>query len=259
MPMPDLAEFYSPTGTELIETFYSSGYLSMGGSASTDILAAGAVITAETRVLDVGSGLGGPALHIAECHGCRVADLDIVASNIRTAGERALAGGLQHLVEFRLGDATAMPFKAGDFDVILGQDAWCHIPDKDRLIAECARVITPGGRVAFTDWLQRGEMAGAYRDEVLTAMAASNLGTLESYGALLARHGFTVLHAEDVSAVFIAQYTAIVARLEGLESEISETYSPKLYNIIHAMNGTIQRAFADGKLGGGRIIARKDG
>ena len=93
MPMPDLAEFYSPPGTELIETFYSSGYLSMGGSASTDILAAGAVITAETRVLDVGSGLGGPALHIAECHGCRVAGLDIVASNIRTAGERALAGG----------------------------------------------------------------------------------------------------------------------------------------------------------------------
>ncbi len=253
----DLGEFYSPTGTQLIETFYSDSYLSIGGRDSTEILATGAAITAATKVLDVGSGLGGPALYLAETIGCRVMGLDIVESNVATANQRAKARGLDDLASFHLGDATAMPFEAGHFDVIIGQDAWCHVPDKNKLIAECARVIAVRGMVTFTDWLQVGEMKGTYRDEVLAAMAASNLGTLESYAALLQKHGFTVLSADDVSAEFIEQYTDIVARLESLESEISETYSPKLYNIIHAMNGTIQRAFADGKLGGGRIIARK--
>ena len=56
----DISEFYSPTGTGLIEKFYSYDYLSIGGLDSTEILTVDASITADTRVLDVGSGLGGP-------------------------------------------------------------------------------------------------------------------------------------------------------------------------------------------------------
>ena len=40
------------------------------------------------------------------------------------------------------------------FDVVIGQEAWCHVPDKPRLIAECARVVKPGGVIAFTDILR---------------------------------------------------------------------------------------------------------
>ncbi|MBT7757797.1 MAG: methyltransferase domain-containing protein, partial [Rhodospirillaceae bacterium] len=229
----DLSEFYSPLGTALIESIYFDDYLSIGGTGSTDILAAEAGITAASNVLDVGSGLGGPALHLAQNHGCRVTGLDIVESNVQTANERAAARGLDQLANFRLGDAMAMPFEAGQFDVIVGQDAWCHVPDKDKLIAECARVITPGGMVAFTDWLAVGEMDGADRDEVLAAMAAPNLATLASHAANLDRHGFTVLKQDDISAVFISQYNDIIARLESMEGEISETFSAKLYSIIH--------------------------
>ncbi|MFP6706898.1 MAG: methyltransferase domain-containing protein [Alphaproteobacteria bacterium] len=258
MPTIDLSEFYSPTGTGLIEKFYSDDYLSIGGRDSTKILAVDASITADTRVLDVGSGLGGPALLLAETHGCRVTGLDIVESNVRTAGERATARHLGHLVNFRPGDAAAMPFAAEQFDVVMGQDAWCHVPDKDKLIAECTRVLAPGGMIAFTDWLQVGELEGPFRDEVLAAMAAPNLGSLASYGTMLQQQGFTILKQEDVSATFIAQYDGIIARLESLEGEISENFNPKVYGIIHGLNSCIRRAFAEGLLGGGRIVARKN-
>ncbi len=259
MSTSDVSVNYSRTGSELIEKIYSDDYLSIGGKASTDSLARDAGITEKSKVLDIGSGLGGPALHLAENIGCRVTGLDIVESNIMTAAERARARSLQHLVEFRLGDAMAMPFNDGQFDVILGQDAWCHVPDKDKLIAECARVIAPGGSVAFTDWLQVGAMESAFLDEVLAAMASPNLATLESYVAMLERHGFTVHEQEDISATFIDQYSAIYARLETLEGEISEAFSPKVYGIILAKNNSIRRAFANGKMGGGRIIAKRDG
>jgi ubiquinone/menaquinone biosynthesis C-methylase UbiE len=259
MSTSDVSVNYSQTGSQLIEKIYSDDYLSIGGRASTDDLAAEAGVTAKTRVLDVGSGLGGPALHLAASKGCHVTGLDIVASNIDTALERAKARSLDNLVDFRLGDATAMPFEDGQFDVILGQDAWCHVPDKDQLIAECARVMVPGGTVAFTDWLQVGAMDGAYLDEVLSAMASPSLATLVNYGEMLERHGLAIVKQEDISATFMDQYSAIYARLENLEGEISKNFSPKVYGIILAKNNSIRRAFADGKMGGGRIIAKLKG
>ena len=259
MSTSDVSVNYSQTGSELIEKIYSDDYLSIGGRTSTDSLAAEAGITASTHVLDVGSGLGGPALHLAESKGCRVTGLDIVASNIRTANERAEARALDHRVDFQLGDAMAMPFEDGQFDVILGQDAWCHVPDKDKLIAECVRVMTPGGIIAFTDWLQLGEMDSTYLADVLSAMASPNLATLTGYGAMLEQHGFSIMKQEDISAAFIDQYNVIYARLENLKDEISETFSAKVYGIILGKNNSIRRAFADGKMGGGRIIAKLNG
>ncbi len=255
MSTSDVSRNYSRTGSELIEKIYSDDYLSIGGKASTDSLASDAGITVEMKVLDVGSGLGGPALHLAESIGCRVVGLDIVEGNVRSAAERARARSLDHLVDFRLGDAMAMPFKDGQFNVILGQDAWCHVPDKDKLIAECARVMAPGGIVAFTDWLRVGEMDGAYLENVLAAMASPDLATLPGYATMLERHGFSILCQEDISAAFIDQYTTIYARLEKLEGEISDALSPKVYDIILGKNHSIRRAFSDGKMGGGRIIA----
>ncbi len=258
MSKSDVSVNYSQTGSSLIEKIYSDDYLSIGGKNSTDNLADAANVSKDTKVLDVGSGLGGPALRLAERFGCKVIGLDIVDSNVATANERAKARSLDHLVAFHLGDAMAMPFEAGQFDVILGQDAWCHVPDKDKLIAECARVIVAGGTVAFTDWLQVGEMAADEKTQILSAMASPNLATLEGYGAMLARHGFTVSVQEDISATFVAQYDAIIARLKGMESEISDTISPKVYGIILAKNNCIRQAFTDGKMGGGKVIARRN-
>ncbi len=63
--------------------------------------------------------------------------------------------GLDHLVSFRHGNALAMPFGVAEFDVVIGQEAWCHVPDKARLIGECSRVLKPGGVIAFTDILRQ--------------------------------------------------------------------------------------------------------
>ncbi|HSF30421.1 MAG TPA: methyltransferase domain-containing protein, partial [Candidatus Tectomicrobia bacterium] len=56
------------------------------------------------------------------------------------------------------GNALALPFADGMFDIVIGQEAWVHVPDKGRLVAECARVLAPGGRIAFTDFLRTRTM-----------------------------------------------------------------------------------------------------
>ena len=120
--MNTITEYYTPTGSELIEWFYSDDYLSIGGIESTDTLANLAGINKGTSVLDVGSGLGGPAMHIAQTRGCKVVGLDLVDSNIMTANSRVKERELQNLVTFKLGNATDMPFPANSFNIIIGHD-----------------------------------------------------------------------------------------------------------------------------------------
>ena len=255
--MNTISEYYTPTGSELIEWFYSDDYLSIGGIESTDTLANLAGINKGTSVLDVGSGLGGPAMHIAQTRGCKVVGLDLVDSNIMTANNRAKERELQNLVTFKLGNATDMPFPANSFNIIIGQDAWCHVPDKEKMISECARVIAPNGIIAFTDWLDIGDMQGDYRTEVLDAMAASEPANLDKYVNWLLHNGFAIISQEDISTLFKAQYDAIITRLNSLQELISERFSPRIYRIVQQKNECIRKAFSDGMLGGGRIIAKR--
>jgi ubiquinone/menaquinone biosynthesis C-methylase UbiE len=246
---------YSQLGSALIEKLYSDDYLSIGGTQSTDTLADYAGITKKSRVLDVGSGLGGPALHLAESRGCRITGLDLVDTNVEESRRRAKGRGLQNLAEFQIGNAIDMPFDGGCFDVVLGQDAWCHVPDKAKLILECVRVLAPGGTIAFSDWLQTAEMEAAQSQEIHEATASTNMATMARYCELLTECGLSVQKREDISAIFIKQYQRIIARLEGFEIEILEQFGLKVYRIMLEKNGAILRAFEDGLIGGGRIVA----
>ncbi len=248
---------YNQIGIEIIEKMYSNNYLSIGGIESTDILATKAGIAKDSLVLDVGSGLGGPALYLAEHYGCQITGLDVTELNVQEARKRAQAKELDHLVQFEFGTATEMPFESGTFTVVWGQDAWCHVTDKKKLVQECARVLVPGGTIAFTDWLQTGEMDDADREEVLSAVASPDFETLEGYYTLLETHGLSVVEQEDISATFVAQYRSIITKLETLEAQITDKFGPKVYGIVLQKNSAILKAFTEKKMGGGRFIGKK--
>ena len=90
-------------------------------------------------VLDVCSGMGGPARYLAHTIGCRVTGIDLTASRCDGAGRLTRLVKLDHLVDFRQGNALDMPFADAAFDVVIAQEAWAHIPDKARLVTQVAR------------------------------------------------------------------------------------------------------------------------
>ncbi len=154
-----------------------------GGLEAVDALAAKAGIGPDTHVLDVCSGMGGPARYLACRHGCRVTGLDITESRYQGALRLTRLVGLDHRVDFRLGNALDMPFADASFDVVLGQEAFCHVPDKPRLIAECARVVRPGGVIAFTDILSREALTPESFERLQREMTFLSLESLDGYGA----------------------------------------------------------------------------
>jgi cyclopropane fatty-acyl-phospholipid synthase-like methyltransferase len=120
-----------------------------GERESTNQLARLAGLCEGMHVLDVGSGLGGPARRLASEYGCRVTGLDLVEEFCRAATTLTSHVGLHDRVAFRRGSALDLPFEDASFDVVWTQGVLMNLSDKTRFFAETARVLQPAGRLAF--------------------------------------------------------------------------------------------------------------
>ena len=130
-----------------------------GGRAATEALARAANPDAESVVLDLGAGLGGPARWLATHVGCHVICLDVTPEYCKAAAALTKFTGLTSLVSVRQGDALRTPFDDASFDLVWAQNAFMNIEDKDGLFREMRRVLKPGGKVAFME-----VMAGPTRE-----------------------------------------------------------------------------------------------
>ncbi|HOI13225.1 MAG TPA: methyltransferase domain-containing protein [Methanoculleus sp.] len=230
----------------------------VGGGEETDLLAGMAGVRAGTRVLDVLSGLGGPARHLARIYGATVTGLDATERMVSEAVLRT-ENSLGDSVVFRLGNALDMPFKSGTFDVVWGQDSWCYVTDKDRLIRECYRVAVPGGTIAFTDWIQTGAMSDDERRSLNAFMLFPYMETLPGYKKLLRRHRFAVRECEDLSEDFASHMhryrNALTCDLKG---RIVERFGAGAFRKMEHGIGLWVDAADEGKVGRGRFVGRKE-
>jgi sarcosine/dimethylglycine N-methyltransferase len=121
------------------------------GLAATAELAKLAGITADMSVLDVGSGVGGPARFLAATYGSRLMGVDLSEPFVDAARYLTERTGQSSQVSFQTGDALALPFDDGRFNVVLLQHVAMNISDRARLYREIRRVLMSGGRFATFD------------------------------------------------------------------------------------------------------------
>jgi sarcosine/dimethylglycine N-methyltransferase len=121
------------------------------GLSATAELAELAGITTDKFVLDVGSGVGGPARFLAATFGCRVAGVDLSEPFVEAARYLTARTGLEDLVSFQIGSALVLPFAGGEFGIVLLQHVAMNIADRAGLYSEIRRVLQPGGRFVTYD------------------------------------------------------------------------------------------------------------
>lgn len=126
------------------------------GLAATIELGTLAGITAGANVLDVGSGIGGPARLLAATHGCRVTGIDLSEPFVDASRYLTERTGQSAQVSFKTGSALALPFDDGHFDVVLLQHVAMNIHERARLYEEIRRVVKAGGRFATFDVVSIG-------------------------------------------------------------------------------------------------------
>jgi len=228
-----------------------------GALEAVDLLADRAGIGAGMHVLDVCSGMGGPARYLAHHRGCRVTGLDVTASRYEGAVRLTRLVKLEHLVDFHLGNALEMPFADAAFDTVIGQEAFCHVPDKTRLIGECTRVVRLGGTIAFTDVLRREKLTPEASARLEREMSFLSLETLEGYGALLAANGCRVLVQDDLSEWWTEILVQRLAMYRSLEATTVERFGAAHFKRWDDAYAFFVGLFAKGELGGGRLVARR--
>jgi ubiquinone/menaquinone biosynthesis C-methylase UbiE len=167
----------------------------------------------DARVLDIGSGLGGPARTLAEAYGCHVTGVDLTQAFCDAANVLSDWLGLGDRVIFRQGDATNLPFADRQFDAAMTIHVAMNIPAKHEMYEQARRVLKPGGIFAVYDVLQ-GE-GGDLRFPVPWARepSISHLATPEEMRSLLADAGFTILTVHDSTDESQRWFAAVAERM----------------------------------------------
>lgn len=228
-----------------------------GGTDATDRLIAEAAVRADDVVLDVCSGMGGPARYLAWKTGCTVTGLDLTASRVEGATELTRLAGLAGAVRFAHGNALDMPFPDASFTLAIAQEAFAHVPDKPRLVAECARVLRSGGRLVFSDILHRGDLSGDDARRLYEGMAFSEIGTTEGYAALLRANGMTVVRSVDLTQAWTRILVERHAMYRSLEADTVARLGREHFERYDRAYAHFVGLYAGGVLAGALIHAIK--
>jgi ubiquinone/menaquinone biosynthesis C-methylase UbiE len=228
-----------------------------GGLAAVDALATLAGIGPGSRVLDVCAGLGGPARFLASRRGCRVVAVELNAGRAVGAARLTRLVRLQARVRVVRGDATTLPFGSARFDACVSQEALLHIEDKAAVLAEAHRVLAPGGRLAFTDWVARPGLGDGERRRLREWMAATTLQATDGYRALLGLAGFHAVTVEDVADEWRAVLRARLRMFRATREETIARLGEARYREYDQLFAFFVGLFEAGKLGGGRFGASR--
>lgn len=197
-----------------------------------------------TRVLDVGCGLGGPARMLAAEFGCHVTGIDLTQEFIRSAKLLSELVGLGELTAFVQGNALSLPFEDNSFDVVWTQHVQMNIENKDKFYSEIARVLAPGGTFIYYDIFSKSGEALLFPVPWADNSSLSFLMTTKKLSQLLEKEGLAKVKTKDQTPEAIQFFTEILnkppttgSQKPGLNLVMGNTAPEKLGNVMKNIKG----------------------
>ena len=160
------------------------------------------------NIIDVGCGIGGSTLHLAQKFGSTATGITLSPVQASRAKERAVEASLDSRVRFEVANALEMPFADHSFDLLWSLESGEHMPDKAKFLQECYRVLKPGGKMILATWCHRetdslaGELTEsevAHLKEIYRVYCLPYVISLSEYRAIATECGFKNLTSDDWS------------------------------------------------------------
>ncbi|MBW8035031.1 MAG: methyltransferase domain-containing protein [Planctomycetes bacterium] len=233
----------------------------IGGFASSMDLAQKAGICADSKGVDLcccnGAGMRFLVRFLKVSGMCGVDATEKVVEQGRELCEQE---GLSEKIKFTLADACSSGLENASADFVWGEDAWCYVVDKGKLVSEAARIVKPNGIIAFTDWVEgKASLTDAEAERFMTFMKFPNIQDINGYSDLLDANGCEVITSEDTGRyapcidlylnMLNMQLTYDAMKIIGFNSELMQSMAEEMtfmQELAHA-----------GKIAQGLFVARK--
>lgn len=196
---------YHDNMVRMLEFIWGPGYMAPGGVGNVAKLLEGTDPEGKL-ILDIGCGIGGPAMDMVRLHGAQVVGIDLEETLVNQARNSARRAGLQEHCTFRNVQPGPLDFPDATFDIVVSSGAVTQTEDKLAMFREIYRVLKPGGFFSCYEWMGTGaEYSGDMRYWLELEGLTYAFETLERYGARLRDAGFETVRTTDASDWYRAE------------------------------------------------------
>lgn len=213
----------------------------------------------DSRILNVGSGLGGPARYFGGKLGASVLAVELQDDLHRTAAELTARCGLNDNVHHLAGDIlqVGQHLRPDSYDAIVSWLTVLHIPERAQLFKTCYSLLKPGGVFYAEDFFEKATLTEEEKRRLADDVYCPYLPNEETYKRDLVQAGFEIVTFEDLTEDWRQYTTQRVAKWDADHDRLVQVHREDTFNRLRYFYNIVRELYAGGHLGGARILARK--
>jgi len=247
----------STSSTLLVEDLTKFDQLHYHGTDAIDIFIEKLEINEKTKILDVGSGIGGPARYIANQTGAEITAIELQSDQNNLAKDLTKKCGLSNKVSHICGDILDYDFKNQTFDAVVSWLTLYHIANHEILLKKLFDLLNPNGFFYTEDITSRINLSDADRKEIKKEIYGIHLPYFDKYISNLEQNGFKLIFSEDMSSSWTDFTKERIKKYNSEKERNIRVHGKEVYDSLNSFYNFVGQYFSNGKLGGIRVIAKK--
>lgn len=247
----------STSSTLLVEDLTKFDQLHYHGTDAIDIFIEKLEINEKTKILDVGSGIGGPARYIANKTGAEITAIELQSDQNNLAKDLTKKCGLSNKVNHICGDILDYDFKNQTFDAVVSWLTLYHIANHEILLKKLFDLLNPNGFFYTEDITSRINLSDADRKEIKKEIYGIHLPYFDNYISNLEQNGFKLIFSEDMSSSWTDFTKERIKKYNSEKERNIRVHGKEVYDSLNSFYNFVGQYFSNGKLGGIRVIAKK--
>jgi len=216
-------------------------------------------LNANSNILNIGSGLGGPARYFAGKLGAGVLALELQYDLHRTALELTERCSLRQKVHHMCGDIldVGTHLQKGGYDCIVSWLTFLHIPPRKQLLKICFDLLKPGGKLFCEDFFELKPLTGEEKTVLAEEVYCNYVPDMPTYKEDLKTAGFSIIKAEDLTADWREWTAKRVEWFDNNREKLLRIHREDTFNRLRYFYDKVRELYAAGNLGGARFVVQK--
>jgi len=247
----------STSSSLLVEDLTKFDQLHYHGTDAIDIFIEKLEINEKTKILDVGSGIGGPARYLADKTGAEITAIELQSDQNNLAKDLTKKCGLSNKVNHICGDILDYDFKNQTFDAVVSWLTLYHIANHEILLKKLFDLLNPNGFFYTEDITSRINLSDADRKEIKKEIYGIHLPYFDNYISNLEQNGFKLIFSEDMSSSWTDFTKERIKKYNSEKERNIRVHGKEVYDNLNSFYNFVGQYFSNGKLGGIRVLAKK--